>query len=254
MKELGIDSEATYKEVRNGFPSLPLNQVICGDAFEVLKDFPENSIDCVVTDPPFKVSQMYGGGTDADNLINVSSILKVIPQISRILKEGKFAVFFYDNRILPFLFEAVKNTELTYRKSIYLYRKWGIAHRWMGWMQCTDPICFFVKGQTEQFHAKVKGKVHHDCYVKKRPEAVTSGHPAQKPLNLIKDVIFWCSNENDVVLDPYCGSGVTLIGAHQLKRKWIGIDIERKYVKMSEENIRKYTFFKPLAEFLGVVE
>jgi len=216
---------------------LPINQIVQGDAFEILQDFPENCVDCVVTDPPFKVSQNYGGGVDADNLINVSSILKVLPQINRVLKMGRFAVLFYDNRILPFLFEATKGTELVYRKSIFLYRRWGNANRWMGWMQCTDPICFFVKGVDEPFHAKVKGKVHHDCYVKRRPEWINTKHPAQKPLNVLRDIIFWCSDKNDLILDPYCGSGTTLIASQQLERRWIGIDKKQEYVDLSKKNI-----------------
>lgn len=48
--------------------TLQTNKIIHGNALDVLKDFPDNSVDLVLTDPPFKVSQMYGGGTDADNL------------------------------------------------------------------------------------------------------------------------------------------------------------------------------------------
>ena len=79
-----------------------------GDCLEIMKSIPDKSIDLVLTDPPYKVSQKYGGGVDADNLIAVSSIIKLMPEISRILKDDRFAVIFYDNRILPFLFEAIK--------------------------------------------------------------------------------------------------------------------------------------------------
>ena len=71
----------------------------------------DKSVDLVLTDPPYKVSQMYGGGVDADNLTAVSSIFRTLPEISRILKPGGFAVICYDNRILPFLFEAIKGTD-----------------------------------------------------------------------------------------------------------------------------------------------
>ena len=217
------------------------NQIIHGNAWDVLQEIPDNSIDLVVTDPPYKVSQNYGGGTDPDNLMNVASILKIIPELSRVLKDGRFAVFFYDNRILPFLFEGVRGTELCYKKSIYLYRRWGNANRWMGWMQCTDPICFFVKGHDKPLHVDVKGKVKHDCYIKKSPERIETGHPAQKPLQILKDIIFWCSNKGDIILDPYCGSGTTIIAAEQLERKFIGIEIEQKYVDITNHNRQLYS-------------
>ncbi len=216
---------------------LPLNQIIHNECLEIIKSFPNESIDLVVTDPPFKVSQLYGGGVDSDNLINVASIMQTLPEISRILKRGHFAVIFYDNRILPLLFQAVKGTDLVYKKSIYLYRRWGLANRWMGWMQCTDPICFFVKGHTEPFHVEVKGKVHHDCYIKTKPEQENMHHPAQKPLEIFEDIIFWCSNEEEVILDPYVGSGTCCIAAKKLNRKWIGIDNSKEYVEIAKKRL-----------------
>lgn len=213
-------------------------KIINGDSLEELKKLPDNSVDLVVTDPPYKVSQRYGGGVDADNLKNVASILRIFPEISRVLKEGRMFICFYDNRILPFLFEAIKGTDLVYRKSIYLYRRWGVAHRWMGWMQTTDPVCFFVKGDNKPFYqGKIKAKVKHDCYVKASPEKDNTGHPAQKPLEIIEDIITWCSEEGDVVLDPYAGSGSTLVACKNLKRNGIGIEINKDYIDMINKRL-----------------
>lgn len=213
------------------------NQIISGDCLQILKDIPDETVDMVFTDPPYKVSQTYGGGVDADNLIGVASILRTFPEISRVLKQGRFFVSFYDNRILPFLFEAVKETELVYLKSIYLYRRWGQANRWMGWMQCTDPICFFVKGKEKPFQTKVKGKVKHDCYIKKSPEMDATGHPAQKPIEVTKDIIFWCTEENDLVLDPYTGSGTICKAAKLLNRKYLGVEIQKSIAAQATERV-----------------
>jgi len=88
-----------------------------GRAEDLLSKLSADSIDLVVTDPPYKVSQNYGAGVDADNLMGVASILRTFPEISRVLKDGRFFVCFYDNRILPFLFEAIRGTDLVYRKT-----------------------------------------------------------------------------------------------------------------------------------------
>ena len=55
-------------------------------------------------------------------------------------------------------------------------------------MQCTDPVCFFVKGHNKPFYQnKVDGRdVKHDCYIKAHPEKDNTGHPAQKPLEIIE--------------------------------------------------------------------
>lgn len=220
-----------------GAKELPMNTVLCGDNLDVMSGFPDGSFDLVVTDPPYKVSQKYGGGVDADNLIAVSSILKAMPEISRVLKADRFAVIFYDNRILPYLFESIKGTNLIYRKQIYLYRRWGNANRWCGWMQTTDPVCIFINGYNKPFMPEIRGKVLHDVYIKDKPEKFNAGHLAQKPLNMIKHIIQWCSNKNDIVLDPYLGSGTTAVAAKELGRNFIGIEISPEYCQIAERRI-----------------
>jgi len=216
-----------------------IGQVVCCDCLDLMKLIPDKAVDLVLTDPPYKVSQKYGGGVDADNLIAVSSILKVLPEISRTLKDDRFAAIFYDNRILPFLFEATKGTRLTYRKQIFLYRRWGIANRWVGWMQTTDPICIFVNGFDKPFAPKIKGKVKHDFYTKASPEKENCGHPAQKPLEITTDLITWLSNKNEIILDCFAGSFTTALAAEQLGRRWIACDISEKYCEIGEKRLAK---------------
>ena len=231
---------------------LPANEIICGDCLEVMKDWPDNCVDLVLTDPPYKVSQKYGGGVDADNLMAVSSILRTFPELSRILKPNRFLVTFYDNRILPYLFEATKGTILTYRKQLYLYRRWGNANRWVGWMQCTDPICIFINGYDKPFAPKIKWQVKHDCYIKASPEACDSGHPAQKPLEILRDIIAWCSDGSEIVFDPYCGSGGTLFAAGELGRRYIGIDISEKYCEIARMRLKAVeTGVPPKEQLIG---
>ena len=209
-----------------------------GDSKTLIKEIADNTIDLVVTDPPYKVSQNYGNAVDANNLMGVASIYKVFYDISRVLKEGRFFACFYDNRILPVLFDAIKDTGLVYRKTIYLYRRWGNANRWVGWMQCTDPCCIFVKGVEKPFSPKVNGrKVKHDCYIKDKPELESTGHPAQKPIDMIKDIVSWCSEEGDTVLDPYCGSGTTLKACQELNRNCIGFEMNLKYEEMIKKRL-----------------
>lgn len=212
------------------------------DCREILPLLIPASVDLVLTDPPFKVSQKYGGGVDADNLMAVSSIITVLPQLSKVLKESRFAFLFYDNRILPFLFDAIKGTTFVYRKQLFLYRRWGNANRWVGWMQTTDPICVFVNGYEKPFVPAITEErtCHHDCYIKEGPEDYDSGHPAQKPIDLCADIISWCSSAGEIVLDPFMGSGTTLRAAKDLGRKAIGIEIEERYceiaaLRMSQE-------------------
>ena len=69
------------------------------------------------------------------------------------------------------------------------------------------------------------------------PERVN--HPTQKPEALIKRIILASSNKDDVVLDPFVGSGTTCVVANFLNRKWIGFDINPDYIKMSKNRIKE---------------
>ncbi len=63
------------------------------------------------------------------------------------------------------------------------------------------------------------------------------GHPTQKPENLIRKLILSSSRENDLVLDPFLGSGTTAIVAKELNRKWIGIEINKKYYEIIRDRL-----------------
>jgi site-specific DNA-methyltransferase (adenine-specific)/modification methylase len=65
-------------------------------------------------------------------------------------------------------------------------------------------------------------------------------HPTQKPEEMLKRIIIASSNEGDLVLDPFLGSGTTVVVAEQLKRNWIGIEISKKYVEFAKKRIKDY--------------
>ena len=63
------------------------------------------------------------------------------------------------------------------------------------------------------------------------------GYPTQKPLALLRRIILLASNAGDLVLDPFCGSGTTLVAAHQLGRRWIGIDINPQAIALARARL-----------------
>ena len=72
----------------------------------------------------------------------------------------------------------------------------------------------------------------------------------QKPEALLERIILTSSNEGDVVLDAFCGSGTTCAVAKRLRRKWIGIDQNEKAVKISQKRIKETHVFHNLQEFI----
>jgi len=65
-------------------------------------------------------------------------------------------------------------------------------------------------------------------------------HPTQKPLKLIQQVLLTASNKNDLILDPFIGSGTTAVVAEALGRKWIGIERDEKYVALAKNRIEEF--------------
>ena len=215
-----------------------VGRVVCSDAYTVLSELETNSVDMVFTDPPYKIAQDYGTNIDADRLCSVASIMKTMLEIGRVLKPGRFCAVFYDNRILPLLFDAVRGTELIYQRQVFVYRSNSVhAFCWHGWMNCTDPVCLFVKGGVKRFYPKVKPAVKHDCYTRSKMNPDPSGHPAQKPEDVAAHIIEWCSDAGDVVLDPYCGGGSLLRAARLTGRKTVGVEANQKWRDVAEAHI-----------------
>ena len=71
-------------------------------------------------------------------------------------------------------------------------------------------------------------------------DAICYQHPATYPEQLAKDHIFSWSNENDLIYDPFMGSGTTAKAAHQLKRRWIGSEISSEYVELANKRLEPY--------------
>ena len=82
---------------------------------------------------------------------------------------------------------------------------------------------------------KMFGKFYHQ----QKGEKIFGKHPTQKPVELIKRILLASTKEGDVVLDPFCGSSSTGVACEELKRKYIGIDINREYLELSLKRLIK---------------
>jgi len=117
----------------------------------------------------------------------------------------------------------------------------------------TEFIAWFVKGKGWKFNYKNmkkynQGKQLRDvwefplCQGSERIKGKggRAAHPTQKPLELFKRLIEMATDEGDIVIDPFMGSGTTALAAMQLNRNWIGIDNNKEYIDLSNKRINKY--------------
>lgn len=215
---------------------MKVNKIYHGDCLDLIKGVEKDSIDLAFFDPPFKLNQKYSTSIDSDNLLAVSSIVAIAPELRRVVKQGRFCCVIYDNRILPLVMSAFRNAGWKYLRAITLYRKTGNAGIVHGWMSTSDLILLFQNGEGKEMYY---GKCKHDVYVKSKLETEGFNHPAQKPLDVCLDIIQRLTTTDELVLDPYIGSGTTAVACKLLGRNFIGFDLNEDYVKVAEKRIAK---------------
>lgn len=207
-----------------------------GDCLDVLAGMPDASVDAIVTDPPYKLGQAYSANVDADNLLAVSGFWEVARELHRVTKPGGIAAIYYDTRILPLCIETMRRAGWTYLRGLTLYRRWGSASVVAGWMSTSDFILIYARpGAKHKFY----GKTSHDVYTRTGPEAFSSGHPAQKPLEITRSIVQRVTPPGGTVLDPYAGSGTTVEAALLEGFRCVAIEREGDYLPLIETRIAR---------------
>jgi len=214
------------------------NKIYNEDCIEGLKKIEDNSIDFVLTDPPFKISQTYSANVDADNLMAVCSIFPASQELFRVCKKGSYLAMYYDTRILPLVFEAMRYAGWKYLRGLTFYRRWGNAHKLYGWMSTSDFILIFRK-PSETPYKFYSEDWRHDVYLKDKPEKEGFNHVAQKPIEDFKHLIKHLCPNKGIVLDPYIGSGTTAVACKELGMNFIGFEINPEYCKIAEERLKQ---------------
>lgn len=218
-----------------------------GDCLVGVSALGDASIDCVVTDPPFKISQTYTANVDADNLIAVSAIWPASHEVFRVVKDGAYFAMFYDTRILPLAIDAMRWSGWKYLRGLTFYRRWGAANKLYGWMSTSDFILLFRKPSDVPF-AFYSDDWRHDVYIKAGPEAEGFDHAAQKPLDDVTHLVRHLCPADGVVLDPFMGTGTTLRAARLLGMKAVGIDIDERSCEIAAERLSRVFPLAPLSQ------
>lgn len=233
---------------------LPINEIIQGDCLEVLKTFPSNSVDCVVTSPPYNKG-LYDKHTphpsDAwrqrnviygefkDNLPReeyVKQQTDLLAELVRLIKpEGSI---FYNHKAI------IHDHQLDYPDYVFRFnvRQQIIWDRGSSpqlapirWFPSSEYIFWITKGQVQP-KFKRTGKFNGEVW-RINPLPMKE-HPAPFPEALVNQCLEATTDEGDIVLDPYSGSGTTAKVAHMLNRKFVGIEMNEEYIVSSKERLR----------------
>lgn len=215
-----------------------------GDCLELIKDIPDNSIDLVVTDPPYRFENK-GGGFYAKN----SSTQRVYCDNLRQLnccdfepttflnlikpKMKKFYGYFFCNKTLiaDYIQWAIKNK---YNYDVLVMGKSNPIPSYNN-HHLSDLEYIIMIRERGTYFSKHKNL---DDFRKFFLTSCKKGvHPAEKPIDLLERFIRVSSRENDTVLDPFCGSCSTGVACINTNRKFIGIELDPNYFNVAKDRI-----------------
>ena len=246
-------------------------KLLNGDCLELLKDIPNNSIDLIVTDCPYKI---VGGGCTTgiygNKSIEESDVIKTrlgykhknghvslfgclndmaedvkkgkmfkhndisfkewLPEIYRVLKENTHCYIMVNARNFKELQQEAENVGFKYQNLLVWNKNNATPNKY--YMNQHELILMLRKGKAKNINNMGTKNI---LVV---PNIIgNKKHPTEKPVDLMKILIENSSNENDLVLDPFMGSGSTGIACKESNRKFIGMELDEKYFNIAKSRI-----------------
>jgi len=238
------------------------NKIVCGDCIEVLSQMAEPFADLIFADPPFNIGYKYDKYNDKKNRQSYIDWTKDwISACIKVLKpHGSFYIAIGD--------EYAADVKLIAEELGLFMRNWIIWHYSFGqqmrnkFSRSHTHIFYFVKDKKnftfndhavripsdrqliyDDRRANPAGKVPDDVWdqfsrVCGTFRERTGWHPCQMPVGLLKRIIAVSSNPEELVLDPFIGSGTTAAAAYEMGRYYFGIDISESYVNKARERLK----------------
>ena len=226
------------------------------DCKKILANLQSNSIDLVLIDPPYLISKKentfaevntswnrkkaitnsFGEWDQKDNQLDWDVLM---PEFYRVMKSGATIIIFYDFWKLQELMEYAEKYKFKQPRHIVWQKNNPVpVHSKKNYLNNPREYALtFVKGQKPTFNSNYDFGFYSGpiCMGKERTK-----HPTQKPLFLIEELIKKHSNESDLVLDCFMGSGTTGIACLKHNRKYVGVENSELYYEIAEKRFQDY--------------
>lgn len=207
-----------------------INQIICGDSLEVMKEMPDKCVDLVLTDPPYGISyKNTRSEIKYERIENDSGEIDYVKLITELERVAKIVIIF-----------GAEN----------FYKSLPHKGRWICWDKRAENISNEMPGSPFELAwiNKTHGyyriyRVIHGGAVNNDDSGNPRFHPTQKPIKLFGKIMQDFTKEGEIIFDSFLGSGTTAVAAKQLGRKFIGIEISPKYCKIAEDRLRQEMLF-----------
>ncbi|PIN83378.1 hypothetical protein COV61_03240 [Candidatus Micrarchaeota archaeon CG11_big_fil_rev_8_21_14_0_20_47_5] len=212
------------------YPEDFVGNVICGDALEVMRSIPDGTIDAIVTDPPYGLNK-----ESIRNDVNLDVFYKVLPELHRVAKDNSWFISFFSTKYLPKIF---CNNPFEYFWQVVLYCPEASVLSPIGTTRYMS-VMVFKKGKPK-INERIEDIIKDTPGRQIEPDEGYIDHPTPKPKHFIMHLLRAFSKKDDVVLDPFSGSGSILLAARLLERRFIGIEIEKKFCEMACRRLISY--------------
>ncbi len=234
-----------------------VNKLICGNAVDVMKQIPDDSVHLVITSPPYNLKNSTGngmkdgrGGKWANAALQngyshhndcmphdeyvkwqrdcLTEMMRIIPENGAIFYNHKWRV---QGGLLQDRQDIVSGFPV--RQVIIWKRKGGLNFN-AGYFLPTYEVIYLIA--KPKFKLSTKANAHGDVW--DFTQEMNNEHPAAFPVNLIDRIV--SATDAKIILDPFMGSGTTAISAINFKRDYIGIDISPEYCEMARKRIKQH--------------
>jgi site-specific DNA-methyltransferase (adenine-specific) len=217
---------------------LPINQIICGDCLDVMKEWPDGCVNLVLTDLPYGI-----GETNEKNRSR-----------GRLAKTTDFGHYEWDKHKLPsqtvLEMQRVSRNQIIFGGNYYAsilgdtscYIVWDKDNGESDFADCELAWTSFRKA-VRKIKWRWQGMLQEPGHPKDKHL-----HPTQKPLGVARWIVERYSQPGQIILDPCCGSGTFCLAAQQLNRRFIGIDISEEYCRIARARLAAVDTGVPVRE------
>lgn len=234
-------------------------ELYCGDCMDIMPTLPPASVDLVLTDPPYNLQwkeeiKLLGRSgifhnkeqiAEWDSISIPNLCARIYPHFNKLLKENGSVISFCRSEYLTELVRAGEKEDLEAKATIVWHKTNPVTQiRKKNYLSSIETAiwqarrmdkCVFTFnfGRQTEMHNFIEGPI---CMGYERTE-----HPTQKPLYVIEKLLMVHSNEGDLILDPFMGSGTTGVACVRNGRKFIGIELNEKYFDIACRRIEAET-------------
>ena len=208
--------------------SLPLNKVINGDCINVMQSLPARTIDLIVTDPPYLVNYKDRTGRSIIGDNDGSWVIPAFTEMYRVLKIDSICIAFCGWNSFSTFIDAGKQAGFRTIGQIVWAKNYASSTKYLAHHH--EQAIVLAKGNPIKPVAPLKS-------IQPWKYSGNRLHPTQKHPSVIEPLVRTFSKPNDIILDPFCGSGTTLEVARDLNRKYIGIDKDPEFANTANRRL-----------------